>query len=167
MEWPPRFNDELDRRLRLEHKLTADRALLEGALLQYAASPADFISDCVYLSEPRHANVGDPVVLPCVLFERQRDFIGWLHERWMTKTSAPVEKSRDSGATWMSCAFAVWVWLFDPGSTVGFGSRKEIFWSTALEICNRSSRRFVSSSVTCPNTSSHAGSMSTATATAT
>ena len=134
MEWPPRFNDELDRRLRLEHKLTADRALLEGALLQYAGSPADFISDCVYLSEPRHANVGDPVVLPCVLFERQRDFIGWLHERWMTKTSAPVEKSRDSGATWMSCAFAVWVWLFHPGSTVGFGSRKEILVDRAGDL---------------------------------
>ncbi len=26
----------------------------------------------------------------------------------------------------MSCAFAVWLWLFYPGSTVGFGSRKEI-----------------------------------------
>jgi hypothetical protein len=26
----------------------------------------------------------------------------------------------------MSCAFATWLWLFYPGSTVGFGSRKEI-----------------------------------------
>ena len=26
----------------------------------------------------------------------------------------------------MSCAFATWLWLFHAGSTVGFGSRKEI-----------------------------------------
>ena len=44
-------------------------------------------------------------MLPVVLFQRQREFIAWLHERFTTKTSAPVEKSRDFGATWMSCAF--------------------------------------------------------------
>jgi phage terminase large subunit len=134
VEWPPNFSAELDRRLKLEHRLTAEPDLLAGALLQYAQSPADFISDCVYLYEPRHANVGDPVQLPCVLFDRQRQFIAWLHERFTTRTSAPVEKSRDSGATWMSCAFAVWVWLFHPGSTVGFGSRKEILVDRAGDL---------------------------------
>ena len=47
MEWPPDYAGELDRRLKLEHRLTAERELLAGALLQYAQSPADFISDCV------------------------------------------------------------------------------------------------------------------------
>ena len=134
MQWPPRYADELDRRLRLEHRLTAEPDLLAGAMLNYAVNPADFISDCVYLSEPRNANNGDPVVLPAVLFNRQREFIEWLHERWSTKTSAPVEKSRDSGATWMSAAFAVWIWLFHPGSTVGFGSRKEILVDRAGDL---------------------------------
>ena len=73
-------------------------------------------------------------MLPVVLFPRQREFIEWLHERFTTKTSAPVEKSRDSGATWMSCAFAVWLWLFYPGSTVGFGSRKEILVDRAGDL---------------------------------
>ncbi len=73
-------------------------------------------------------------MLPVVLFPRQREFIAWLLERFRTKTSAPVEKSRDSGATWMSCAFAVWVWLFHPGSTVGFGSRKEILVDRAGDL---------------------------------
>jgi hypothetical protein len=62
--------------LKLEHRLTADRELLAGALLNYAASPADFISDCVYLYEPRNANAGEPGMLPVVLFPRQREFIG-------------------------------------------------------------------------------------------
>lgn len=134
MEWPPNYAGELDRRLKLEHKLTADRGLLAGALLAYAGDPAAFISDCVYLYEPRNANTGEPVMLPVVLFRRQHQFIAWLHERFTTKTSAPVEKSRDSGATWMSCAFAVWVWLFHPGSTVGFGSRKEILVDRAGDL---------------------------------
>ena len=64
----------------------------------------------------------------------QREYIEWLHTRFTTKTSAPVEKSRDSGATWMSCAFAVWLWLFYPGSTVGFGSRKEILVDRAGDL---------------------------------
>ena len=60
MQWPPDYAGELDRRLRLEHRLTADKRLREGTLLTYAQSPADFISDCVWLYEPRNANAGDP-----------------------------------------------------------------------------------------------------------
>jgi len=29
------------------------------------------------------------------------------------------------GATWICCAFSVWLYLFHPGSAVGWGSRKE------------------------------------------
>jgi hypothetical protein len=58
VEWPPDFSAELDRRLKLEHRLTAEPALLNGALLRYAEDPAAFISDCVYLYEPRNANSG-------------------------------------------------------------------------------------------------------------
>ncbi len=126
MQWPPSFALELARRLDLEQRLAADPSLQAGAKLAYAQSIADFVSDCVFLQEPRNANSDEPVKLPVVLFSRQREFLEWLVERFKTKTSAPVEKSRDSGATWMSCAFAVWLWLFFPGSTVGFGSRKEI-----------------------------------------
>jgi hypothetical protein len=69
---------------------------------------------------------GEPVLIPLVLFSRQAEFLNWLVERYQSRTSAPVEKSSDSGATWMACVFAVWLWLFHPGSIVGFGSRKEI-----------------------------------------
>jgi hypothetical protein len=72
MEWPPDYAGELDRRLKLEHRLTADRELLAGALLVYADNPAAFIGDCVYIYEPRNANTGEPVMLPVVLFPRQR-----------------------------------------------------------------------------------------------
>ena len=50
----------------------------------------------------------------------------WLHERYRTRTSAPVEKSRDSGLTYIACAFSVWLWIFVPGVQIGWGSRKEM-----------------------------------------
>jgi phage terminase large subunit len=126
VQWPPHFQDELARRADLEHRLAADPRLQAGAKLAYSQSIAAFVSDCVWIAEPRNANADDPVKLPVVLFPRQQQFLEWMVERFQTKTSAPVEKSRDSGATWMASAFAVWLWLFYPGSTVGFGSRKEI-----------------------------------------
>ena len=70
--------------------------------LAYSQSITDFVSDCVWIAEPRNANADEPVKLPVVLFPRQQAFLEWLVERFNTRTSAPVEKSRDSGATWMS-----------------------------------------------------------------
>jgi phage terminase large subunit len=126
MDWPPDFQAELRRRATLELAVARNPELLRGAMARYAESVTAFASDCAWLHEPRNANIGEPVVIPVVLFPRQAEFLDWLAERYRSRTSAPVEKSRDSGATWMSCVFAVWLWLFHPGSIVGFGSRKEI-----------------------------------------
>lgn len=123
--WPPNYVGEIARRMELEKAIASDPVMLAGARALYAASPATFIADCCWVYEPRNAAAGLPTRLPVVPFPRQREFIEWMHERFRTKTSAPVEKSRDSGATWMASAFAVWVWLFHEGSSVGFGSRKE------------------------------------------
>lgn len=125
MEWPLDYIGELARRAELEKRIASDPLMLEGAKALYKSSVTAFVADCVWLYEPRNANRGDPVRLPAVPFPRQREFLEWMVRRFETKTSAPVEKSRDSGATWMASAFAVWLWLFFPGTTVGFGSRKE------------------------------------------
>lgn len=127
MEWPKNYVEELARRMELEHRIANDPVMLAGAKALYKESLPTFVSDCVWLAEPRNANRGEPVRIPSVLFPRQRDYLEWLVERFQSRTSAPVEKSRDSGATWMACAFAVWLWLFQEGATIGFGSRKEIY----------------------------------------
>ena len=133
MEWPPDYAGELDRRLKLEHRLTADATCWPVRFSNTRrARPTSSQTACGYTSPGTPTSATRQ--LPCVLFPRQREFIEWLHSRFTTKTSAPVEKSRDSGATWMSCAFAVWVWLFHPGSTVGFGSRKEILVDRAGDL---------------------------------
>lgn len=126
MVWPPDFIGEVSRRASLMEMLTTDALVRKVAMEKYAEDPVLFINDNVWVYEPRNANRKLPVKIPVVTFGRQEDFIHWMHERYQTKTSGPVEKSRDSGATWMACAFAVWVWRFQAGASVGFGSRKEM-----------------------------------------
>ena len=91
----------------------------------YAENPADFINDWGMTSDPRNAEVGLPVTVPFLLFDKQREFIDWLYARWSNREDGLVEKSRDMGVTWLCVAFAVWMWRFYTGTVFGFGSRKE------------------------------------------
>ena len=63
-------------------------------------------------------------MLPFVLFPRQEEFLTWIAEREAAAEPGIAEKSRDVGFTWLCCAYAIHAWLFRPGVTVGFGSRK-------------------------------------------
>jgi hypothetical protein len=62
--------------------------------------------------------------LPFDLFQVQEEFLLWLQERERNKEDGLVEKSRDQGATFLCGAYALHHWLFVPGSSIGFGSRK-------------------------------------------
>jgi phage terminase large subunit len=126
VDWPKDFQGELRRRAQIELAVSRDPVLLRGAIAQYTDNIVTFVNDCCFISEPRNANSGEPTVIPVVPFPRQEEFLNWLVERYKTGTSAPCEKARDSGATWMACCFAVWLFLFYPGSVTGFGSRKEM-----------------------------------------
>jgi hypothetical protein len=75
--------------------------------------------------DPRNPEIGLPAQMPFLLFPKQREFIGWLFERWQAREDGLAEKSRDMGLSWLCVGFAVWMFLFWPGTVVGFGSRKE------------------------------------------
>jgi phage terminase large subunit len=47
-----------------------------------------------------------------------------LAEREARREDGLVEKSRDTGASWLGVAYALHGWLFRPGFVAGFGSRK-------------------------------------------
>lgn len=81
-----------------------------------------FINDWLWTYDPRTK----PGWRPFVLFPKQEQYITWLWARYQTQTDGLVEKSRSSGATYLSVAFALYLWLFHEGSKIGFGSRKEI-----------------------------------------
>jgi phage terminase large subunit len=117
-----------------------------GALKEhYKQNPADFIEDWFVTADPRNAERDIDVIVPFLLFPRQREYIDWLFARWRGREDGLTEKSRDMGVSWLCCAFAVWMLIFWPGTVVGFGSRKEdlvdkignpdsLFWKMRLLI---------------------------------
>lgn len=91
----------------------------------YKDHPVDFINDWGMTFDPRNADIGLLTTIPFLLFDHQADCINWLVEKWRGRQDGLVEKSRDMGLSWLCVAFSVWMWLFHPGTVVGFGSRKE------------------------------------------
>jgi hypothetical protein len=108
-------------------RLRADPSLLPGCKAFYAEHPVEFINDWMCTFDPRNVERGIEATTPFLLFPKQREFIGWLLERWRGRDQAIVEKSRDAGVSWLCVAFGVWMWLFHPGVVIGYGSRKEIY----------------------------------------
>ncbi len=99
--------------------------LIQGAIEYYRDKPADFINHWCDTYDPRNVGSSVPARLPFVLFAKQYELIDFLCACVWGEEHGLVEKSRDMGATWLCCAFSVWLWLFHPGAAVGWGSRKE------------------------------------------
>jgi phage terminase large subunit len=87
--------------------------------------PADFINDWGVTVDPRNAGTGLPVVMPFVLFPRQREFIEFLCDRWVAQDDGILVKSRDCGASWLAMGFSATLCLFWQNITIGFGSATE------------------------------------------
>lgn len=81
--------------------------------------PLYWINHYAYTCDPR-----DLSTWPFDLFPKQAEFIRWLEKREKEQKDGVVEKSRDVGATWLCCAYALHGWLFRLNFHVGFGSRK-------------------------------------------
>jgi len=128
--WPPETVDEFARRQRLIRRVRADTEGPAKARAFYKHHPVEFICDFAITYDPRNVALGRSPTMPFTLFPIQVLLVEWLHERIKTERSGLIEKSRDMGATFTACAFAVWLWLFWPGASVGFGSRKEMLVDT-------------------------------------
>jgi hypothetical protein len=113
-----------ERKRRLEN-LRANPDLLPGVKEFYKANPVAFINDWGMTFDPRNAEIGLPTVIPFLLFPKQAEFIEWVQAKWKGRDDGLAEKSRDMGVSWLCVGFAVWMFLFYPGTVVGFGSRKE------------------------------------------
>lgn len=126
MDWKnPDYTEILRKRQERLLKLRKRPELLQAAKIHYAHHPWDFVNDWGMTFDPRNIERGLPALIPFVLFPRQVEFLKWLYEQWKGGERGLVEKSRDFGATWLGGAFSVAMWLFRPGFTAGFGSRKE------------------------------------------
>lgn len=90
------------------------------AALLASRDPVFFVNEFVWTYDPREANP----FLPFDLYPKQDETLVWLLDLYDRGVDGVLEKSRDMGATWLTAAFAVWLWLFRDGAAIGFGSRK-------------------------------------------
>jgi len=125
-------------------RMAKDPKYAVGALEYYRTRPVEFILHWCDTYDPRMAS-GDLVAdlqsgadftapttqsksmvrMPMIMWQRQVDLVNFLWSCLAYKSNGLIEKSRDAGATWVCCCFSIWMWLFLPGSDVGWGSHKQ------------------------------------------
>lgn len=123
--WPPDYVAIFAWRQGQLLKLRNSPVMAIGAKEFYRPNPVAFINHWCVTYDPRIAGGDVPAKMPFILFPRQAELVEFLLAYLKAEESGLVEKCRDMGATWICCAFSVWLWLFWPGSSVGWGSRKE------------------------------------------
>lgn len=121
----PDYTEILKARSEKLKKIRGNPKLLEACKIHYKENPWDFINDWGMTFEPRNIEKGLPPVIPFVLFPKQVEFLKWIHKQWKSGDRGLAEKSRDFGLTWLCGSYSASMWLFYPGYTAGFGSRKE------------------------------------------
>ncbi len=126
--WPPDFTSEWRYRVDRLQMLAHDDKLRAAINLHYKNNCIDWIAHNCITYDPRKSGSKDKsiaAVMPFMMFPKQKDFITFLMSCLDEQEGGLVEKSRDMGATWLCCAVSIWLWLYHPGSSVGWGSRKE------------------------------------------
>lgn len=91
----------------------------------YRENPTQFITDWGCTFDPRNVERGLPAIIPFILFPRQVEWVDWCVSKWKSQESAPVEKSRDMGLSWLTVGIGVTMSLFNSDMVIGYGSRKE------------------------------------------
>lgn len=123
--WPPAYSPIFAQRQARAVKFKKRPELLELSKKYYKTRPVEFISDWAATYDPRNAGTNKPTVMPFAMFPKQEELTMFLFAMVKGQEDGLIEKARDMGATWVCCAFSVWLWLFWPGAAIGWGSRKQ------------------------------------------
>lgn len=91
----------------------------------YRENPAQFIIDWGCTFDPRNVERGLPAIIPFLLFPKQIEWVEWCVNKWKNQESAPVEKSRDMGLSWLTVGLGVTMSVLNKDMVIGYGSRKE------------------------------------------
>lgn len=119
----PDYREVFIDRINTLNNVKRDPSLVPYILEYYKNNPVAFILDWCVTYDPRNISP-IPKTMPFCVFPRQIDMLQFIYESVENQTSGLWEKSRDYGATWIACAASVHMWLFEPGTAIGFGSRK-------------------------------------------
>lgn len=88
-------------------------------------NPVWFINTFGWTYDPRKVAKGLPAFQPFLLYPSQEALVEWVLERWRNDENGAIPKARGVGATWTLAALSIWFWLFKPGASITWGSRKE------------------------------------------
>jgi hypothetical protein len=126
MSWKPNYTDVMIARQERIELIRSDRNLRRAAIEYYRTRPVEFIEHWLNTYDPRNAGSDVPTHMPFILFDRQKDFVNYVYELVKAqRADGLAEKAREMGFTWIACAISVPKWLFQDGSAIGWGSRKE------------------------------------------
>lgn len=123
-EFNPDYLEEYKSRIKRMRKIREDQQYRIATKKIYKNNPVAWINDWCITYDPR-AKPPKPKVMPFILFPKQEEFVEFLWECLQTGEDGLIEKARDMGATWVCCAFSVWLWLFHPQMAISWGSRKQ------------------------------------------
>lgn len=122
LPWEPDYVAEWKRRYELNKAIGADPTLIAASHAYYKNNPVAWINDWAVTFDPRRT---ENRIMPMMMFAKQEEFVCFLWFCYFDKENGLVEKARDIGASWICCAFSVWLWLYHDGTAIGWGSRKE------------------------------------------
>ena len=91
----------------------------------YRHNKIQFIIDNAMTFDPRKVALRQSPLTPFIPFPRQIEAVEWFEDCMAEQENGLLQKSRDSGASWLAMMWALTSWLFEPGFVAGFGSRKE------------------------------------------
>jgi phage terminase large subunit len=123
--YAPIYEERRARLYKLRENIKADPAFLGAIKAYYADHVADFIDHWGFTMDPRNAGTATPVVMPFILYPKQREWISYIDRKWRSKEDGLTEKSRDIGISWLAMAWAASSCLLRRNFVVGFGSAKE------------------------------------------
>lgn len=112
---------EYKRRAKILYILNNDIVLARKLILVWKNDPVAFIMDTNFTYDPRRRSAKK---IPFLLFERQKDYIDFIHGCYTDRADGVIQKCRDIGASWLNCAYSSWLYIFEPTVSVLWGSNK-------------------------------------------
>lgn len=114
------IKENIETRYSIQQKCQSDKMFRDWCLEKSRRDPAWWFNYFVVTFDPRR----QPSIIPFILFPKQQECIQWIDNLYKSKQWGILEKSRDTGASWLAGGYAVNRWLFEPYFSAGFGSRK-------------------------------------------
>lgn len=112
-------------RMQRLQKIRSTPGMLAALRVYYREHISQFIEDWGVTIDTRNQRTDKPVILPFILFPKQREWLDFTFQNWCDNEFGLTEKSRDVGLSTLAMAFACSVCIFYRNMNVGFGSQKK------------------------------------------